>query len=315
MAGDVVADRYELQEVVGSGGMSSVYRAHDRVLERTVALKVLHDRLVAQKDVVERFSREAKLVAGLSHHNIVAVIDRGEYDGSPFIVLEYISGENLKQLLDARRPAPGRAGARAHDRDRERPRVRAPEGLRPSRRQASERAPERQGRGEGHRLRDRAAARGARGRDPDRHGARHLRLHLARAGPGAARRRAHRHLLARDRPLRAAHGRGAVHRRELRRGRDAAHQRAAAAGHARAARGAAPRRGGDRQGAREGPGRPVRDDGRVPRASSRRASPSSARARTPARPACSRSSSPTASSPPRPRRPAQAPAGADRGSR
>ncbi len=106
MAGDVVADRYELNEVVGSGGMSSVYRAHDRVLERTVALKVLHDRLVAQTDVVERFSREAKLVAGLSHHNIVAVIDRGEYAGSPFIVLEYISGENLKQLLVRQGPLP-----------------------------------------------------------------------------------------------------------------------------------------------------------------------------------------------------------------
>jgi eukaryotic-like serine/threonine-protein kinase len=106
MAGDVVADRYELIEVVGSGGMSSVYRAHDRVLERTVALKVLHERLVAQADVVERFSREAKLVAGLSHHNIVAVIDRGEYLGSPFIVLEYISGENLKQLLVRQGPLP-----------------------------------------------------------------------------------------------------------------------------------------------------------------------------------------------------------------
>ena len=106
MAGDVVAGRYELEEVVGSGGMSSVYRAHDRVLERTVALKVLHDRLVAQKDVVERFSREAKLVAGLSHHNIVAVIDRGEDNGSPFIVLEYISGENLKELLKRDGPLP-----------------------------------------------------------------------------------------------------------------------------------------------------------------------------------------------------------------
>ena len=106
MAGDVVADRYELNEVVGSGGMSSVYRAHDRVLERTVALKVLHDRLVAQTDVVDRFSREAKLVAGLSHHNIVAVIDRGEYAGSPFIVLEYVSGENLKQLLVRQGPLP-----------------------------------------------------------------------------------------------------------------------------------------------------------------------------------------------------------------
>ena len=83
MAGDVVADRYELEQLVGSGGMSSVFRAHDRVLERTVALKVLHERLAAQQDVVDRFSREAKLVAGLSHHNIVAVIDRGESRRQP----------------------------------------------------------------------------------------------------------------------------------------------------------------------------------------------------------------------------------------
>jgi serine/threonine-protein kinase len=103
MAGDVVADRYELEQLVGSGGMSSVFRAHDRVLERTVALKILHDRLLAQQDVVDRFSREARMVAGLSHHNIVAVIDRGDHDGSPFIVFEYIPGENLKQLV-------GRAG-------------------------------------------------------------------------------------------------------------------------------------------------------------------------------------------------------------
>jgi serine/threonine-protein kinase len=106
MAGDVVAERYELQQLVGSGGMSSVYRAHDRVLERTVALKVLHERLVAHHEVVERFSREAKLVAGLSHTNIVTVIDRGEYGGSPYIVFEYIPGENLKQLLGRSGPLP-----------------------------------------------------------------------------------------------------------------------------------------------------------------------------------------------------------------
>jgi serine/threonine-protein kinase len=99
MAGDVVADRYELEQLVGSGGMSSVFRAHDRVLERTVALKILHERLIAQQDVVDRFSREARMVASLSHHNIVAVIDRGDHDGSPFIVFEYIPGENLKQLV------------------------------------------------------------------------------------------------------------------------------------------------------------------------------------------------------------------------
>jgi serine/threonine-protein kinase len=99
MAGDVVADRYELEQLVGSGGMSSVFRAHDRVLERTVALKILHERLIGQQDVFDRFGREARMVAGLSHHNIVAVIDRGDHDGSPFIVFEYIPGENLKQLV------------------------------------------------------------------------------------------------------------------------------------------------------------------------------------------------------------------------
>jgi serine/threonine-protein kinase len=99
MPGDVVADRYELQQLVGSGGMSSVFRAHDRVLERTVALKVLHERHTGNQDIVDRFTREAKLVAGLTHQNIVSVIDRGDYEGSPFIVFEYVDGENLKQVV------------------------------------------------------------------------------------------------------------------------------------------------------------------------------------------------------------------------
>ncbi len=106
IAGDVVAERYELEQLVGSGGMSSVFRAHDRVLERTVALKVLHERLTSHQDIVARFGREAKLVAGLSHHNIVAVIDRGDAGGSPFIVFEYVAGENLKQLLGRDGPLP-----------------------------------------------------------------------------------------------------------------------------------------------------------------------------------------------------------------
>ncbi len=106
MAGDIVADRYELEQLVGSGGMSSVFRAHDRVLERTVALKVLHERLTANQDVVDRFTREAKLVAGLSHTNIVAVIDRGESDGGPYIVFEYIAGDNLKQVIVRDGPLP-----------------------------------------------------------------------------------------------------------------------------------------------------------------------------------------------------------------
>jgi serine/threonine protein kinase len=104
--GEVLSDRYELEELVGSGGMSSVYRAHDRLLERKVALKVLHQHYTDDEEYVERFRREARAVASLSHPNIVTVIDRGEHEGRQFIVFEYIDGENLKQLIERRGPAP-----------------------------------------------------------------------------------------------------------------------------------------------------------------------------------------------------------------
>ena len=106
MVRDVVAGRYELEEMVGSGGMSSVFRARDRVLERTVALKVLHRQLADDDEYVERFRREAQMVAGLLHHNIVTVIDRGADDGRPFIVFEYVGGQNLKQLVEREGPLP-----------------------------------------------------------------------------------------------------------------------------------------------------------------------------------------------------------------
>jgi serine/threonine-protein kinase len=106
MVGDVLADRYELEELVGTGGMSSVFRAHDRLLDRKVALKILHQQYSGDDDYVERFRREARSVAALSHPNIVTVIDRGEYDGRQFIVFEYIEGENLKRLIERRGPAP-----------------------------------------------------------------------------------------------------------------------------------------------------------------------------------------------------------------
>ncbi len=104
MVGEVVAGRYELEELVGSGGMSSVFRAHDALLERKVALKILHEQYTSDEDYVERFRREARAVAGLSHPNIVTVIDRGEQDGRQFIVFEYIDGESLKQLVDRTGP-------------------------------------------------------------------------------------------------------------------------------------------------------------------------------------------------------------------
>ena len=107
MVGELIAGRYELEELVGSGGMSNVFRAHDRLLERTVALKILHEQYTRDEDYVERFRREARAVAQLTHPNIVTVIDRGEQDGRQFIVFEYVDGENLKELsargpLDAR---------------------------------------------------------------------------------------------------------------------------------------------------------------------------------------------------------------------
>jgi serine/threonine-protein kinase len=108
VVGELIAGRYEIEEVVGSGGMATVYRAHDRLLERRVALKILHEHFVRDADAVERFQREARSVAQLAHPNIVTVIDRGEDDGRPYIVFEYVEGENLKQHL-ARRgalPAP-----------------------------------------------------------------------------------------------------------------------------------------------------------------------------------------------------------------
>ena len=106
MVGETLSDRYELQELVGTGGMSSVYKAHDRLLARTVALKVLHQQYTGDEDYVERFRREARAVAALSHPNIVTVIDRGEHGDRQFIVFEFVDGENLKQLVQRSGPLP-----------------------------------------------------------------------------------------------------------------------------------------------------------------------------------------------------------------
>ena len=106
MVGEVLADRYELEELVGTGGMSSVFRAHDRLLDRKVALKILHQQYNDDDEYLERFRREARAVAALSHPNIVTVIDRGDHEGRQFIVFEYVAGENLKRLIERRGPAP-----------------------------------------------------------------------------------------------------------------------------------------------------------------------------------------------------------------
>ena len=86
--------------------MSTVYRAHDTMLERNVALKILHQRFGDDDEYVERFRREARAVAQLAHPNIVTVIDRGEDAGRQYIVFEYVEGDDLKQMIDKAGPLP-----------------------------------------------------------------------------------------------------------------------------------------------------------------------------------------------------------------
>jgi tRNA A-37 threonylcarbamoyl transferase component Bud32 len=101
MIGTQLSGRYRLESKLGSGGMSTVYLAVDEVLDRRVAIKVLHREISDQPDQLERFRREARAVASLSHPNLVAVIDAGEDGGHPYIVFEYVPGETLKKRIDA----------------------------------------------------------------------------------------------------------------------------------------------------------------------------------------------------------------------
>jgi eukaryotic-like serine/threonine-protein kinase len=101
-----IAERYELKNAVGKGGMSTVYCAYDTQLERNVALKILHEHFSEDDDYVARFRHEARAAAQLSHPGIVTVIDRGEADGRQFIVFEFVEGETLKDLVVRGGPMP-----------------------------------------------------------------------------------------------------------------------------------------------------------------------------------------------------------------
>src|SRR3954452_8003282 len=95
----VYSGRYELRRHVARGGMAEVYLAHDRLLDRPVALKVLFPELSVDRSFVERFRREAQAAANLSHPNIVSVYDWGEEEGTYFIVMEYVDGRTLSAML------------------------------------------------------------------------------------------------------------------------------------------------------------------------------------------------------------------------
>jgi eukaryotic-like serine/threonine-protein kinase len=98
-AGTVIDGRYRVSARLGSGGMADVYLAHDTLLGRQVALKLLHHRFAEDQEFVERFRREASSAAGLSHPNVVAVFDRGEWDGTYYIAMEYLPGRSLKAVV------------------------------------------------------------------------------------------------------------------------------------------------------------------------------------------------------------------------
>jgi serine/threonine-protein kinase len=104
--GTLLNGRFRLEEQIGSGGMSTVYRAFDEVLERSVAIKVMHASIAEDGIQLERFRREARTAAKLSHPHVVTVIDAGEDDGHPFIVLEYVEGETLKDRIRRCGPLP-----------------------------------------------------------------------------------------------------------------------------------------------------------------------------------------------------------------
>ncbi len=110
--GTLLGGRYRLEAQIGRGGMSTVYRSFDTVLERPVAIKLMHREIATDSDQLERFRREARSVAQLNHPHVVTVIDAGEETlpdahypeadggvGTPYIVLEYVEGETLKDLI------------------------------------------------------------------------------------------------------------------------------------------------------------------------------------------------------------------------
>src|SRR5918996_1541909 len=98
--------RYRIVRKLGTGGMANVYLAEDEVLGRRVAIKILNERHAGDDQFVERFRREAKNAASLSHPNIVSIYDRGEAEGTYYIAMEHLDGRTLKELIVARGPAP-----------------------------------------------------------------------------------------------------------------------------------------------------------------------------------------------------------------
>ena len=246
MAPQSISDRYELGDRLGSGGMSTVYRATDRVLERTVAVKILAEHLSDDDKFVARFRREALAVAKLIHPNIVQVYDTGVDADRHYIVMEYVEGKSVAQLLQTK----GRLGAESTTEIG----MQACAGLEYAHRQGIIHRDVKPGNlmviggPAGRRRRDSSAHEPPTGEmtikltdfgiarataqiaaDPGRLGGRHRRLPGARAGARRGGDARGRRLRARRRPLPAAHRAAAVGGIDARRARDPAREREPAA--------------------------------------------------------------------------------------
>src|SRR5713226_10536618 len=97
--GTILGERYEIIKLLGQGGMGAVYQAHDRELDRQVALKVIRKDMAANPEILRRFKQELILARQITHKNVIRIFDLGQADGIKFITMEYIEGEDLQRVL------------------------------------------------------------------------------------------------------------------------------------------------------------------------------------------------------------------------
>ena len=186
--------KYKIVGKIGQGAMGEVYKAHDPVLNRFVAIKTMSASVGSDEELRKRFQREAQSAAGLNHPNIITVFDFGEEQGVAYMAMELLEGQDLRSVIGNRSITPRREAdvmeqicdglAFAHA-----------QGDRPPRPEAGEHPRAGQRPGQDHGLRPGPARRLR--HDPHGHGHGHAQLHVARAGAGREGRRALRHLLAR----------------------------------------------------------------------------------------------------------------------
>ena len=102
-SGDVLGGRYEIETLLGEGGMGAVYKARDRELDRPVALKVIRPELASSPSMLARFKQELLLARQVTHKNVIRIFDLGDADGIKFITMEFVEGEDLRALIEERK--------------------------------------------------------------------------------------------------------------------------------------------------------------------------------------------------------------------